>query len=259
MKRRIFVKSGLLASLIGTSGISLAGNHRKKAERDYYELRTYKLKDQSQKQMTSDYLENALIPALNRMNITPVGVFEPMEPGEQMELYVLITYPQIEVFTDLVESLKKDTTYLSVGADYLKAVKDNPAYERIESNFLGAFSGIPNIEVPQQKERMFELRRYESHSEYAGNQKVKMFNEGELEVFRKTGLHPVFFGQALIGTHIPNLTYMVYFKDMEEHDENWTKFREHPDWIGMKDLPEYKDTVSQITKTFLKPLPFSQV
>ena len=41
---------------------------------------------------------------------------------------------------------------------------------------------------------MFELRTYESHNERAHRAKVKMFAEmGEIEIFRASGLTPVFF------------------------------------------------------------------
>jgi hypothetical protein len=47
--------------------------------------------------------------------------------------------------------------------------------------------------------------------------------------FFKTNLHPVFFGEMIIGPHRPRLTYMLNFKDMEEHDARWETFVEHPE------------------------------
>ena len=43
---------------------------------------------------------------------------------------------------------------------------------------------------------MFELRTYESHSLRARRLKLQMFGDlGELAIFRRTGLRPVFFGE----------------------------------------------------------------
>ena len=260
MKRRLFVKSSLAASLMSFGSVFSAkgGNQRQNQKSDYYEWRTYRFSNASQKELTGNYLKNAFIPTLNRNGIKPVGVFEPME-GEENVLYVLITYPSMEEFSNLVEVLQKDKKYQTQAADYLNVPLKEPAYERIESSFMKAFSGIPRIEVPDSGSRIFELRIYESHSELAGNKKVKMFNEGELEIFRKTGLDPVFFGQSLVGDQLPNLTYLITFKDMEERKANWDKFREHPDWLSLKEEPEYKDTVSHIVNKFLQPLEYSQV
>ena len=94
----------------------------------------------------------------------------------------------------------------------------------------------------------------------AGQKKIEMFNEGgELEIFRKTGLKPVFFGEAVFGTHLPNLTYMLVFKSMAEREENWDTFRNHPDWKKLSGKEEYKNIVSNITSLILKPTEFSQV
>jgi len=260
MKRRKFLTAGAAATgLLTTAQLGQAATPAPK-KRDYYELRTYLLENNRQEDIVESYLQNAFIPALNRQGIKPVGVFKEMEPGEQKKLWVLITYPSIDKFTNLISSLQEDKDYLKKGAEYLDTPKSAPGYERIISSFMAAFDEITRIEAPGSGERMFELRRYESHNEAFGNRKVHMFNEaGEIAIFRETGLQPVFFGKALIGEQLPNLTYMVWFKDMAAHDEAWAKFREHPEWVRIKDLPEYKDTVSNITKTYLKPTSYSQV
>ena len=86
-----------------------------------------------------------------------------------------------------------------------------------------------------------------------------MFNDGELSIFEETGLHSVFFGSQVSGPLMPALTYMLAFKDMEERDTNWSAFIDHPEWKRISVLPEYANTVSDIKRTFLKPLAYSQL
>ena len=86
-----------------------------------------------------------------------------------------------------------------------------------------------------------------------------MFDEGEIDVFRKTGLTPVFFGETLIGDLMPNLVYMLTFEDMAQRDAAWARFVDHPEWKRMSALEKYKDTVSNISDTILRPADFSQV
>ncbi len=43
--------------------------------REYYEIRRYRLADEGSRQTVLAYLENALVPALNRAGIDRVGVF----------------------------------------------------------------------------------------------------------------------------------------------------------------------------------------
>ena len=86
-----------------------------------------------------------------------------------------------------------------------------------------------------------------------------MFDTGETQVMRDTGLAPVFFGETLIGPDVPNLTYMLSAANEEEHKAHWKAFMVHPEWQRMKKLPKYKDTVSKITNYFLVPADCSQI
>ena len=87
-----------------------------------------------------------------------------------------------------------------------------------------------------------------------------MFNDaGEIQIFRDSGLTPVFFGETLFGPLVPNLTYMVAFKDMVDRDKKWNVFRESPGWNEIKGLEQYKNTVSNITDIIMWPAKCSQI
>lgn len=266
MKRRSFVRTSLLTGAIGSilpgAGAAAATTDGKKDAREFYELRAYTLKDQSKLQLVEDYFEKAAIPALNRLGSRTVGVFRELKPSDPLKLYVLIPYSTLEAFLRVDESLMKDATYLRDGAAYLNAPATDPAYSRIESWLLHAFAHMPAIVVPQQKERIFELRRYESATESAGKKKIEMFNNaGEIDIFKRVGLTPVFFGETLIGPLRPNLTYMLTYDDLDAHDRNWKAFVSDPEWKRISSIPEYADAkiVSHITSIFLTPSPGSQI
>jgi hypothetical protein len=58
---------------------------------------------------------------------------------------------------------------------------------------------------------------------------------------------------------MPNLTYMLVFEDMAARDRHWEEFRTSEGWAAIKDLEEYKDTVSNITDIILRPARCSQI
>jgi len=121
---------------------------------------------------------------------------------------------------------------------------------------------MPRLEAPAvNKPRIFELRTYESHSKKANKKKIEMFNNGEIAIFRRTGLKPVFFGETLIGQRLPNLTYMLTFDDMAARDKNWAAFGADPEWKKLSSTPGYTDAeiVSNISNLFLRPAPYSQI
>lgn len=264
MKRRSFVKASLLTGSIGSIApqIAMAATESKKSKRQFYELRVYHLKDATQQQLVANYFQQAAIPTLNKLGSKPVGVFTELNPQGQTKLYALIPYASLDDYIKVEEKLAKDSTYQKAAADYLTAPATAPAYERIESSLLHAFARMPQIVVPEQKPRIFELRRYESASESAGKKKIEMFNDvGEIDIFKRVGLTPVFFGETIIGPLRPNLTYMLTFDDMAEHDRNWKQFGSDPEWKRIKAIPEYADAkiVSRITNVFLSPAAFSQI
>ena len=265
MNRRDFIKSSLAATtltgLSSTASTALAADTP--ARQEYYERRVYQLKSPAQKALVDEYLKNAFIPALNRLGCKPVGAFTVMDATDIAELHVLIPYPSLFTLGRMESALARDEAYQKAGEAYLQAPKSNPAYTRMESTLMRAFSGMPKIELQpfslEKKSRMFELRIYEAHSEFKCQKKVQMFNEGEMQVMRDTGLGPVFFGHTVIGVKSPNMTYMLSAENRAEHDKHWKAFGGHPEWKRMQALPEYADTVSHITNIFLVPTEYSQV
>lgn len=107
--------------------------------------------------------------------------------------------------------------------------------------------------------RIFEQRIYESHNEERAKRKIEMFNRGKIEIFRDVDRTPIFFGETLVGEHMPNLTYMVVFEDTEHRNEVGEAFGNHPGWQEMPQDPYYADTVSNISSIMLRSTEYSQI
>ncbi len=209
--------------------------------------------------MIDAYLRDALLPALGRQGVGPVGVFTSLDDPKDLSFTVLIAYRSLEVFAGVNPALKRDSAYLAAAKPYFDRSSKETAFTRIRSRFMKAFDGMPKIAVPKSGPRVFELRTYESHHEEAAWRKIAMFNEGEIGIMRDVELGPVFYGETLVSDDVPNLTYMTHATDMDAHKKHWDAFRTHPKWDKMKVMPRFADTVSKITKTFLKPTAYSQV
>jgi hypothetical protein len=231
------------------------------AGRDYYELRVYHIETEQQKAGFHDFARQAAIPALNRLGLSPVGVFQPAEGNGP--IYVLLRHKSADSVVTLGARLRQDPQFLRDGAAFLDAPAAQPAYKRMESSLLVAFRGMPQLETPVKAAgRIFQLRIYESPSVKTGQKKIEMFNDaGEITIFRRVGLHPVFFGEALIGSKMPNLTYMLAFESADEMKANWKKFGGDPDWQRLRGMDEYadKNILSGITNVVLQPAEYSQI
>jgi hypothetical protein len=227
---------------------------------DFYELRRYEIETTEQKAGFDAFAREAAIAALNRHGIDPVGVFYPWE--DLSPIYVLMRHRSLESMAQLTQRLSEDEEFLSKGAAFLDAPADKPAYKRMQVQLMVAFEGMKKLETPiKSPGQVLQLRTYESPSVKAGRKKIEMFNTAEIDIFRKTGLHPVFFGETLAGDKMPNLTYMLVFNDMQEREASWKRFRNDPQWQALRAVPEYADKriLCGITNLYLKPAQYSQI
>lgn len=234
-------------------------------DREYLEVRLYHLKSAEKAKLFDLTMKDAVLPAMKRLGIGPVGVFAPQKPEEGKEVrYVVRPFNTLEAWATASDKLGGDSEFMAGAKDYLSTDKKDPVFDRVEVSLMAGFKGMPKLEIPELKKkdggkRIFELRVYESHNELKAKLKVEMFNEGELDVFKKVGLRPVFFGETLAGKNMPNLTYMLVYEDDADKDAAWKAFLAHPDWKAMSGMEKYKDTVSKIIRTFLVATDYSQV
>lgn len=262
MKRRNFLAG--IAPLAAAPLVSYSGVKNELAEdQQFIEVLKYTLPFGENKGRTEKYYAEAAIPALTLLGIKNIGVFNVMYGPNSPSLYVMIPHDNLESVMTYQDKLLDDASYQKAGSDFLDASKGNPAYMRIERGLMKAFKNMPKVESPKSAmgdQRIMEMRIYESHNRFNGQKKMEMFNDaGEIQIFRDTGLTPVFFGETIFGQLMPNLTYMLVFKDMAERDKNWKTFVKSPGWAAIKDLEQYKDNVSNITDFILRPARCSQL
>lgn len=259
MKRRKFIASSILTTSAMAAGQMALAGAEKAAKKELYEFREYQIKFGGNQALLHQYLEKALIPALNKQGVKNVGVFKEISRNEPPKIYVLIAYPSYEEYIPITAKIKADEDYKKNSAAYHQLPAEKPLYTRFTTTFLLAFDGFPALIAPAKEPRIFELRTYEGYNEEAVRRKIKMFNDEEYPIFYRTKLIPVFFGEAIAGDKLPCLTYILTFKNMEERDKNWQAFLADPQWKKIVVDPQYANTVSNIRSTFLEPLAYSQV
>ncbi len=250
----------LLFTLITTS--SLWSQEQK---REYYQLKTYTLANEKQEEATDTYLKNAYLPALKRMGIGAVGVFKirPTNYVAANKIYVLIPFNSFDQFEKLDKTLASDKAYQSAGSEYINAAHNNAPYEHFTSTFMRAFTEMPAMKASEvkgpRKDRVYELRSYESPTEALYWRKVDMFNAGgEVTLFDSLGFNAVFYAEVLSGDRMPNLMYMTTFTDQKSRDEHWDAFFSAPKWKEISAMQKYKNTVSKADILLLYPTEYSE-
>ena len=266
MKRRDFLASSIAAAGVAGLHTDTGMAQAQSTEPEFYELRRYQLRVGPMVQRMNEYLKDVSIPALNRAGAKPIGAFTVQFGADSPAIYLLLTHRSIQEFATLSSRVRSDQEFQKASAPHADLPATDPAYVRIDSQLMAAVPFMPRIDVPAGaaagKPRIFELRTYESHSLKARRLKLEMFGPlGELAIFRRTGLTPVFFGENLIGTRLPSFTYMLVYDDMAAREKSWAAFIDDPEWKTLRAKPGYTDPeiVSNISSIILRPTAYSQL
>lgn len=244
--------------------LQLSFLYAQKGNREYYEITVYHFANNTQEKVLDNYLQNALLPALHKMNIKSVGVFKALSNDTAADklIYVFMPIKSLDEVNVVASKLTADVTYQSAGQEYLNAVYSVPPYTRMETILLHAFPLAPKMNLPQlqgaKKDRVYELRSYESATEKIHVNKVQMFNEGgEIDLFKRLNFNAIFYAQVVVGSKMPNLMYMTSFENMQEREVHWKAFGDDTFWKKLSAMPEYQNNVSHIDITFLHPTDYS--
>ena len=260
MDRREFLAATAVAAV---SPLPKLDTLAQSATRQYIELRRYHLLPGMKQRAFSAFMGDVAIPAMNRAGVARVGAFTVVYGENEPSLLLVLAHPTLDSVVSLRERLASDDAYARAGAAILDAPLSDPAFVRLESTLLRAFDAMPTVEpsaaAAAARARIYELRTYESHSDRAALNKLKMFNAGEVPIFRRSGLTPVFFGETIVGARMPSLTYMLTFSDMSERDRAWTSFGKDSEWKTLSADPQYRDNVSAVSDIILQPTAYSQI
>jgi hypothetical protein len=268
MERRAFLAASTAAALVHTqaqvTASSSAAAPASGGSPLLLELRRYRLHNGPMAARFTAYAKDALVPALGRLGIAPVGAWNVALGPQSPTLHLLVPHRSAESLVTLDARLAADAEYRRAAASFLALPPADPAFLRCDSSLHASVATQPGIEKPvggaASASRVFELRTYRSPSEPAGRKKIEMFEAGgELAIFRRLGMHSVFFARDLIGAGLPGLTYMLVFADVAAREKAWATFREDPEWLKLRDQPAFADVVSGIDSALLRPTDYSQL
>lgn len=264
MHRRQFLSCSLAASALALTNPAQTLAAAQPAP-EFYELRRYALTSGPHPKMAEAFFADALIPALNRMGMSPIGAFAVDYGPETPSYYLLVPATSVEALVTADLHLAHDDAFMKAAAPFWNTPATSPAFIRVESDLMRAFVGYPKMTPPTgaalHAKRIFQLRIYESPTLQDHVRKVEMFNEAEFEIFARSGCGAVLYSDVLVGSRLPKLTYLLSFPDMAALDIGWDKFRNDPQWKKLAAEPKYafEATVSNTTNLILKPLACSQI
>jgi NIPSNAP. len=259
----------LITGATAMSALLTTPAHAVDTPRTFLELATIRLhnSDEAQLKRVSDYLETGRFPALTRAGALSGNIAKPIAALSNLigpdgpALLVITQYASLATMQQTLAALESDEAHQKA----LQALSSGPGlpFVTIESSLLQSLAVIPAPVIPTdattRPPRFFELRTYQNQSRIAQQKKAAMFNNGEIAIFQRLGMLPVFIGESVIGSRQPNITYMLSYDSLAEREKHWQAFSADPEWKKLSAPPELKDAqiVANISNTILRPLPFS--
>jgi hypothetical protein len=251
-------------NLITTSAAAAMGAQgAAPAQRSLFEVHQFKLRNslENERQRALEF-QQAYVTLAKRAGAGPIGVFESSIAEDSPFLLVVTSYKGYADMEACHARLDPDPEFRKARDRWYAGGRP---YERQQASLLRAFEGFPQMNPPpvegRKTSRLFELRTYGSNDFATLDRKVKMFEEGEIALFRKAGMWPVFFAVTTFGSNMPNLTYMLGYESLAGRERVWQAFAADPDWKALRSKPGLSDAeiVSNISNAILAPLPFSDV
>ena len=232
MERRQF-----LAASIATSAAALAGNAAAQApapaKREFYQLRRYNLMSGPQLKLTENYLGDALIPALARMGMGPVGAFKLDIGQDTPAYYVLIPGPSVDALAELDLHLAKDEDFLKVAAPFWNSTATAPAYQRVEISLLAAFEGWPKLTPPASAAPKASASSSSAPTRAPATATTSARSRCSTPANSKSSSKPASIPSSSAtrssGSRLPHLTYMLSFENTAELEAKWDVFRSDPE------------------------------
>lgn len=264
MKRRDFIA----AAAVGTAAGAFVSEavSAKEAGRELIDIRTFWAPDAQSRQDLIDKIDELLVPNRKKFGFGKTGVLftdlekntdKNFDPKYHQAVFVVTSAPD---FAKLEAWHDKLYTGLDKAQMLNKSTKESVYFE-MEAALLRAFPHFPTLQVPTlSPDRVLQYRCYFSPNPDRCFAKRNMFDvRGELTLFQKCGMSPVFFGEMLYGNMMPNISYMLSFKNEDARTNGWDQFRNADEWKVMKVEKEFEDTATRIRNLVLRPSKNSQI
>lgn len=268
MNRRSFLVKNFTVAALGSAALeSAASSPATQAKEEasvpaaYYQFVTLRLQFGEQIGRTLGWFEKRAFPLFEKHKLGAVGIFTVDVGAAIPSVLGIFKYSSLAEMEATWARLSADPDWAAAHAE-LDA--GGAAYYREDISVLRATPFSPPLKAVAPGDpthKIYELRVYESPTVRQLGYLHERFAGGEIEIFHKSGIHPVLYADTVIGPNMPNMAYLIPFENEESREKGWAAFRSHPDWPKLRDESVRRggEIVRNITNMILSPASFSML
>lgn len=226
-----------------------------------YEMFTMRLEFGAQMGRLSSWFEKRAFPLFQKYKVGPIGLFNVQVGPVIPSLVGFMPFSNLTEMGALRERLYADPDWRAAVAELESG---DPVYYRRDSVLLRATPFSPPLAATAPggpANKIYELRIYESPTVRQLTYLHNRFAGGEIEIFHKSGIHPVLYADTMVGPNMPNMAYLIPFENLAARDAAWAAFGSNPDWQKIREdsIKQGGEIVRNITNMFLSPVAFSML
>jgi NIPSNAP len=268
MNRRSFFAQNMAVAALGSAALDNALAAQEAANpaspqspREYYQFVTLRLQSGPQVSRMLGWFEKRAFPIFEKHKFGPIGIFNVNVGPDIPSVVAIIPYLSLAQMESLWAELASDPDWRAARGEL--DTGDPPFYrEDVALRRATPFAQPLKATAPgEPAHKVYELRIYESPTERQLGYLHNRFAGGEIDVFHKSGIHPVLYSDTLIGPNMPNMAYLIPFENEGSRENAWAAFGQNPDWQRIRDESVRKggEIVRNITNMFLSPASFSML
>ena len=229
MKRRSFIQSLAGAGMMSQTGAP-AGAQESNRKTRFYLLDYFHYRQGDQATRLTQFFTSQT-PLIGK-RIPTFGVFAGVLTPQVQTLMTLSGFAGMEEMAAAARDIENDAGYQKAHAELESGA--TPPYDTLQRVLLQALDFSPEVvplaEKPKSP-RYFELRLYHSPTRRQLQLVHERFAGAEINIFHRSGVHPLLYADTLVGPEMPNLTYLIPFATLADREKAWDAFNADPEWI----------------------------
>ena len=229
MERRSFIQSLAGAGMMSQAGTP-AGAQESSRKTRFYLLDYFHYRQGDQATRLTQFFTSQT-PLIGK-RIPTFGVFAGVLTPQVQTLMTLSGFAGMEEMAAAARDIENDAGYQKAHAELENGAI--PPYDTLQRVLLQALDFSPEVvplaEKPKSP-RYFELRLYHSPTRRQLQLVHERFAGAEINIFHRSGVHPLLYADTLIGPEMPNLTYLIPFATLADREKAWDAFNADPEWI----------------------------
>ncbi len=232
MDRRDFVQSltgtGMLAQAGALPGAQAPGARTRLYRIDYFYYR------QGEQVNRLNQFFSSQVP-LFLQHMRAFGVFTAVMAPHAQTMMVLSGFAGAEDMSAAAAAIESDPGYQKAHAEFESGAE--PPFDSAQRVLLLATPFSPEIVPPTEKPKLpryFELRVYHSPTMRQLALVHERFAGPEIQIFHRSGVHPILYADTIIGPDLPNLTYLIPFASLADREKAWDAFGADPEWLKVR-------------------------